>query len=145
MIENLLSRLDKVKPKGRGRYIACCSAHEDKTPSLAISEVNGKILLHCFAGCAPIDIIQAVGLDMCDLFPEGGLGEFKGFIQLQREIAVKQTKKETEILGDEKLVLTMAKEMRGRGEKLSQADLKRELEAYKKIKECSNSENPDRR
>jgi hypothetical protein len=31
---------------------------------------HGKLLVHCFAGCAPVDVLAAVGLEMSDLFPE---------------------------------------------------------------------------
>jgi len=67
-LENLLSRLEKVKGRG-GSYVACCPAHPDKTPSLAIKESDGKIILHCFAGCAVADIVGAVGMDITELFP----------------------------------------------------------------------------
>ena len=68
--ETLISRLDKVRPTGRGTWIACCPAHADKTPSLTIRETDdGKVLLHCFAGCTALEIIDAVGLEMSDLFP----------------------------------------------------------------------------
>jgi hypothetical protein len=41
-------------------WIARCPAHEDKSPSLSIRECNGKILLHCFSGCAQADVIEAL-------------------------------------------------------------------------------------
>jgi hypothetical protein len=70
-IDNLLSRLDKVKKTGNGNWLACCPAHDDKTPSMAIKEdANGRILIHCFPGCQSIDILEAVGLKFSDLFPE---------------------------------------------------------------------------
>ncbi|WP_239806578.1 DUF7146 domain-containing protein [Croceicoccus hydrothermalis] len=31
--------------------MACCPAHDDRTPSLGVSLGRGAILLHCFAGC----------------------------------------------------------------------------------------------
>jgi hypothetical protein len=66
----LISRLEKVRPTGRGTWIACCPAHADKSPSLTIRETDdGKVLLHCFAGCTVLEIIDAVGLEMSDLFP----------------------------------------------------------------------------
>ena len=69
--ETLLNQLHKVKHKGSGRYLACCPAHDDKTPSLAVTEsADGTILIHCFAGCSPDEILGAVGLEMTDLFPE---------------------------------------------------------------------------
>ena len=68
-IENLISRLDKVKGRN-GHWTACCPAHDDRGPSLAIRVVDdGRILLHCFAGCDIHSILTAVGMDMTDLFP----------------------------------------------------------------------------
>lgn len=76
-IENLLSRLAKVKQTGRDKWAACCPAHEDKTPSLVIRALDdGRILLHCFGGCGALDVVEALGLSMSELFPER-LGEFK--------------------------------------------------------------------
>ena len=43
--ELILQRLEKVKPKGNGKWTACCPAHTDKTPSLSITEASdGKVL-----------------------------------------------------------------------------------------------------
>lgn len=69
LVEDLLSRLSGVKKNGPDKWIARCSAHEDRSPSLAIKEEDGKILLHCFAGCPVDDVLGAVGLEMQDLFP----------------------------------------------------------------------------
>ena len=64
-IDNLLSRLDKVKRTGNGSYQACCPAHADKFPSLTIRETDdGKILLHCFGGCSVQEIVSAVGMEL---------------------------------------------------------------------------------
>jgi hypothetical protein len=69
MIENILSRLEKVKGRN-GAYTACCPAHTDKSPSLAIRELDdGRILIKCFADCSVQDILGAIGMDMNDLFP----------------------------------------------------------------------------
>lgn len=68
--EAILSRLAKVKPTGRNRWQACCPAHEDGTPSMVISEADdGRVLIHCFAGCDIAEIVSAVGLELSDLFP----------------------------------------------------------------------------
>ena len=70
-IDILLSRLEKVKPNGNGKYLACCPAHNDKSPSLGIKQDdNGKILIHCFSGCAAPDIVSAVGMQLSDLMPD---------------------------------------------------------------------------
>jgi hypothetical protein len=69
MIENILNRLTKVKGRN-GAYTACCPAHSDKSPSLAIRELeDGRILIKCFADCSVQDILGAIGMDMNDLFP----------------------------------------------------------------------------
>lgn len=67
----LLDRLDKVSQTGEGRWIARCPAHEDKSPSLSVRELDtGIILIKCFAGCGAADVMVAVGLTLADLFPE---------------------------------------------------------------------------
>jgi len=70
MIEKLITRLDGVKRTGKGQYTARCPAHNDKLPSLTVTERDGKVLFHCFAGCAPADVLAAVGLEFSDLYPE---------------------------------------------------------------------------
>src|SRR3712207_1950161 len=52
-----------------------CPAHDDRNnPSLSLKAENDKLLLHCFAGCQPEDIASEMGLEMKDLFAEGGGG-----------------------------------------------------------------------
>lgn len=54
-----------------GQYMAQCPAHEDKNASLSIGTgENGKILLHCQAGCQNKDILAHIGLKTGDLFPD---------------------------------------------------------------------------
>ncbi len=69
-LQVLLDQLHKVRQTGNGQYIACCPSHEDKNPSLAIRNDNGKILLRCFAGCSAHEIVSAVGLSLSNLFPQ---------------------------------------------------------------------------
>ncbi|WP_051233846.1 CHC2 zinc finger domain-containing protein [Halomonas halocynthiae] len=67
----ILDRLDKVKENGPGRWLACCPAHQDRSPSLAVRETSdGTILMKCFAGCPTGDVLAAIGLELKDLFPE---------------------------------------------------------------------------
>jgi hypothetical protein len=65
--EALAQRCEHATPTATG-WRACCPAHEDTTPSLAIDPGDDKILLHCFAGCTAEDILHALGLTMADLF-----------------------------------------------------------------------------
>lgn len=69
--EALLSRCDKVRSTGNGTWIACCPAHEDKTPSMTVRELSdGRVLVHCFGGCEVDQILSAVGLGFDALFPD---------------------------------------------------------------------------
>jgi len=69
--DKLLTRLEKVKAKGDNSWMACCPAHDDKNPSLIVTEKDDRVLIHCFShDCNVSDIVQAVGLELSDLFPE---------------------------------------------------------------------------
>lgn len=68
-IQTLLSRLNKVRKSGPASWVACCPAHQDRSPSLSIKDNNGTILLHCFGGCSVHEILVSVEMDMEDLFP----------------------------------------------------------------------------
>jgi putative DNA primase/helicase len=63
-----VSRLDLAKQIGTG-WTARCPAHDDRAPSLSVTEGDdGRTLIKCHAGCATIDIVKAMGLRMSDLF-----------------------------------------------------------------------------
>jgi len=67
---DLVDRLEGARRVAADRWTARCPAHEDRSPSLSIRELtDGTILLHCFAGCAALDIVHALGLSLADLFP----------------------------------------------------------------------------
>lgn len=69
MVEDFLSRLDKVK-QTNGGYSARCPAHDDRVNSLSIAEDNDKILLKCHAGCDVTEVMEALDLSVKDLFIE---------------------------------------------------------------------------
>jgi hypothetical protein len=76
-ISNILSRLEKVKQTTSDQFVACCPAHNDKSPSLSIKELpDGRILINCFAECPPLEILNSIGLSFEDLYPSRQ-GEFK--------------------------------------------------------------------
>lgn len=132
-VDLLLSQLKKVTPKGKGQWMACCPAHEDKSPSLAIKENHdGRILVKCFAGCGAADVVHAVGLTLSDLFPEGNNHEMRPFAFAQVER--KKAHEEANRLQKERLILAMADSQRKSGKALSQKDLERELQAFKALK-----------
>lgn len=68
--DSLLSLLDGVKRTGQSKWLAKCPSHEDRTASLSIRELDdGRILIHCFAGCGVHEVVSSVGLELTDLFP----------------------------------------------------------------------------
>ena len=67
----LLDRLERVRQTGPATWIAACPAHQDKSPSLSVRELDdGRVLVHDFGGCPVDDVLAAVGLELSDLFPE---------------------------------------------------------------------------
>jgi hypothetical protein len=42
------------------RGVALCPSHREKTPSLAIREADGRVLVHCHAGCEQADVVAAL-------------------------------------------------------------------------------------
>lgn len=62
IVSDILPRLKGVKRMKAGHWMARCCAHDDKKPSLSISEVSGRVLLHCFSGCSYESLLAALGL-----------------------------------------------------------------------------------
>lgn len=70
VLENVINKLEGVSQQGNS-YQALCPAHDDKKPSLSIATGDdGRVLLHCHAGCKTEDIVKELGLEMKDLFPQ---------------------------------------------------------------------------
>lgn len=67
----LLDHLKGVRRCGPNRWVASCPAHEDKTPSLSIRELDdGRLLVHCFGkDCSFEDIVAGAGVDVAEMFP----------------------------------------------------------------------------
>lgn len=112
-IDVVLQRLDKVKAAGAGKWKACCPAHEDRDPSLSIREADdGKVLLHCWAGCLTADVLAAIGLTVRDLFS----GQGERFIHRGPSKAARQL---------EATVISIAVEQLRQGKPLSDEDRER--------------------
>ena len=55
-----------------------CPAHEDRKPSLSVTEgADGHALIHCQAGCAPEAVLSKLGLTWSDLFAGNGAGPMR--------------------------------------------------------------------
>ena len=61
-VEVILSRLERVREIGHGKWEALCPSHDDHRPSLAITDTGDKALLTCWAGCQYDQIMAVLGL-----------------------------------------------------------------------------------
>lgn len=70
-IERILPLLEKVRPRSEGGWTACCPAHDDRHPSMSVSEASdGRVLLCCHKGCGFGEIMTALGLEEGVAFPD---------------------------------------------------------------------------
>lgn len=67
----ILDRLEKVKQVKPDSWLACCPAHDDRSPSLAITDKGDRALLHCYAGCTFDEIRAALGMQSHEFFADG--------------------------------------------------------------------------
>jgi hypothetical protein len=68
--ELIVSRLDRVRQVAPDRWRADCPAGHKSTGALSIIDAGeGRIKIHCFAGCDAPDILAIIGLSLSDLYP----------------------------------------------------------------------------
>ncbi|NQT73577.1 MAG: hypothetical protein HQ553_12545 [Chloroflexi bacterium] len=77
----VLNKIKGIKQNGAG-WKGRCPAHEDKNPSLSITEGEKGVVLKCHAGCDSEAIVAAWGLEMKDLF--FGNGQSAQQIQIEK-------------------------------------------------------------
>ena len=56
-----------------GTFVCYCPAHKEgkeRTPSLYITQYDGKVGMHCFAGCTYEEVTKAIGITPGDLFDD---------------------------------------------------------------------------
>ena len=68
--ERIANALDKPRRIGADRYLACCPAHDDNSPSFSITQKADRVLFYCFTGCSQDEVIDA--LRSRGLWPEKG-------------------------------------------------------------------------
>jgi len=129
-IENVLSRLDKVRQRQHGQWSARCPSHDDKSPSLSIRETpEGAVLLHCFGGCAVDEIVGALGLEMSDLFQPSD----RPASSPRRIARVLTAGQALEILGMESMICALVANDASAGRAISHADAQRAMQAAGRI------------
>lgn len=123
-LKSLLSHLEGVREVRSGQFYAKCPAHTDGSPSLSIRDTGNKILVHCFAGCSPDDVLASAGLTFRDLY----LGdEWKAAQEAGISTAGHEASKRINFdsLDLERTVLKVAEATMKRGETLSVEDTAR--------------------
>ncbi len=78
MRDVILSKLQKVKGNGTKYRAKCPVRHHssgDNTLSLLFND-DGRILIHCHAGCEANDVLESIGLSLSDLYPDGAIRDF---------------------------------------------------------------------
>ncbi|MBO0847722.1 MAG: DUF3631 domain-containing protein [Nocardioides sp.] len=62
-----------VRPGREGDAMVQCPAHDDRTPSLHVTDNDeGRVLLYCHAGCPIESVLEALGLTFADLHDNRG-------------------------------------------------------------------------
>lgn len=135
-VEKMLGMLTKVKGRN-GSWTACCPAHNDKGPSLAIREADdGRVLIHCFAGCETLSVVQALGMDMTDLFPPDNKRReypIEGKPKMKSAFYASDLMR---IISFEALVVAICAYDMSQGKKLSEADRERLKVSQQRIEEA---------
>ncbi len=58
--EEIAYALPKAKRMKGERFIACCPAHDDHSPSLQITQAADKVLFKCWSGCTGLEVIESL-------------------------------------------------------------------------------------
>lgn len=62
-LEQVANQCDKVRWNGKHSFTACCVAHDDRNPSMSVTEADdGTILAHCHSGCPQDAVIEILGI-----------------------------------------------------------------------------------
>ena len=136
-VQTLLSRLERVRRAGNG-YSARCPAHQDRSSSLSVTEgSDGRVLVHCFAGCPVHVVAAAVGMTVSDLFPPRASSDRPEDRRRFRELAKQgQWAVALNVLAFEATVVLIACRTALRGATLSAADSERLEVAIDRIDRC---------
>jgi hypothetical protein len=59
--QELIDIVASLKGQWHGHYAMCrCPAHADDDPSLSLRQGDRGIIVHCFAGCSPHDVLREI-------------------------------------------------------------------------------------
>ena len=130
-MHEILSHFSKVRATSKNNAYNClCPAHEDRNASLSIKiQDDGRILMHCFAGCDIESILGAVGLSLDDIIPQR-IDLLKPSGKAFNPFAILKTMK------DEALFVYMCANEVEQGRTLQSSDKEKLLDTISKLKEA---------
>lgn len=133
-LEALLSRLERVRPCGRGfRADSPCGNRSPGALSMAVGD-NGCVLLKDHSGYAAADVLSALGLTIADLFPERlkpATPEARR--ELRERALVAEVRAALGVVTREALIVRVAAEQVRRGAALDDVDAARLDQALERI------------
>lgn len=134
LVTTLLARLQGVRRHGEAWRADCPIGHSSRGALSIATGDDGRVLLHCFAGCAAGDITSAAGLRLADLYPE----RVTRMTSEERRSA-RQRAREANwsaalgVLATEATVCEVAAEMIRRGDPMAADDIERVHAASQRI------------
>ena len=142
-IDTILSRLHKVRATTRDSWIACCPAHEDHNPSMSIRLIpgDGRILMHCFAGCSIDEILDALGCEMSEIMPPIEPRHISHFLKPLRQKFYPADI--LRMMHNEAVIVGLAAIDIKNGKPLSEQDHERLIKAISRIAGASEYANPN--
>jgi hypothetical protein len=68
----VLDRLQRVRATSTNTWLASCPTgahkHGDRSRGLSVRATDDRVLIFCHAGCGAIDVVEALGLTLADLY-----------------------------------------------------------------------------
>ena len=123
-IDLMLDRLESARPYGEGYRADCPNGHRSRG-SLSIRQgEDGRVLLHCFAGCSALEVIRGLGLELADLFEHPDTVNMTPEDLKHRKRAIKATqwKAALDFLPKEIFIVQIAAVQLGKDEPLNTED-----------------------
>lgn len=137
-IDKILPRLQVVRElksnKHAARYLVRCPGplheHGDRTPSAIVTVTHDdSLLLWCNAGCGAAEIVEAVGFQLADLFPDRP-EEHRGDGNVTPRLSPRDA---LTIIKHEVTVCACVMGRLLNGDEVSRQDVKRAAEAHRRI------------
>ena len=134
-LSSILSRLQRVQQHGHG-YRANCPRGHSSRGALSLSEGDdGRVMLHCFAGCSAADVVGVLGLTLADLYPQGDIRNLSPLERARRRelTGIASWRSALGVLSTEATIIEVAASLIERGEPLTSEDTERVRLAAERI------------